>query len=171
MESPGLPYRRAPLYKLFDRYARMAGVDSAAFPHMARATMITAAFAAGCSGEDIQRTVGHSSITTTEGYNHTAQKHRQSASLKIGVLGSANPIPVRLSPNFAEQNLYIRREMGPEVSRNFFLFRPSGPVSLPFHMPWFHIEVYLLGCTANIQNAANTAALTEFLIFATLILP
>jgi len=82
--KPGAPLSRAQLYKLFDRYARMAGIDSTAFPHMARATMITAAFEAGCSGEDIQRSVGHSSITTTEGYNHTAQKHRQSASLKIG---------------------------------------------------------------------------------------
>lgn len=82
--KPGSPLTRAQLYKLFDRYARLAGIDTAAFPHMARATMITAAFEAGCAGEDIQRTVGHSSITTTEGYNHTAQKHRQSASLKIG---------------------------------------------------------------------------------------
>jgi len=82
--NPDTPLSRAQFYKLFNRYARMAGIESAAFPHMARATMITAAFEAGCAGEDIQRTVGHSSITTTEGYNHTAQKHRQSASLKIG---------------------------------------------------------------------------------------
>ena len=81
---PGAPLSRSQLYKLFDRYARAAWLDAAAFPHMARATMITAAFEAGCPGEDIQRTVGHSSITTTEGYNHTARKHRQSASLKIG---------------------------------------------------------------------------------------
>lgn len=82
--KPGAPLSRVQLYRLFERYARIAGVDASAFPHMARATMITAAFEAGCAGEDIQRTVGHASITTTEGYNHTAQKHRQSASLKIG---------------------------------------------------------------------------------------
>lgn len=81
---PGSPLTRSQLHRLFKKYARQAGVESAAFPHMARATMITAAYEAGCAGEDIQRTVGHSSITTTEGYNHTAQKHRQSASLKIG---------------------------------------------------------------------------------------
>ena len=81
---PGRPLSRVQCYRLFDRYARKAGVSATAFPHMARATMITSAFEAGCAGEDIQRTVGHSSITTTEGYNHTAQKHRQSASLKIG---------------------------------------------------------------------------------------
>ena len=82
--KPGAPLSRVQCYRLFERYARKAGIDAAAFPHMARATMITSAFEAGCAGEDIQRTVGHASITTTEGYNHTAQKHRQSASLKIG---------------------------------------------------------------------------------------
>lgn len=82
--KPGHPMSREQLYRLFSRYARLAGIPSSAFPHMARATMITSAFEAGCAGEDIQRTVGHASITTTEGYNHTAQKHRQSASLKIG---------------------------------------------------------------------------------------
>lgn len=82
--TPGKPLSRSQLYNLFERYAVRAGIGVAGFPHMARATMITSAFEAGCAGEDIQRTVGHSSITTTEGYNHTFQKHRQSASLKIG---------------------------------------------------------------------------------------
>jgi len=82
--APGTPLTRRQFHRLFAQYARMAGIDVRAFPHMARATMITAAFEAGCTGEAIQRTVGHASITTTEGYNHTAQKHRESASLKIG---------------------------------------------------------------------------------------
>jgi len=81
---PGTPLSRRQFHKLFARYARKAGIDMQAFPHMARATMITSAFEAGCTGEAIQRTVGHASITTTEGYNHTAQKHRESASLKVG---------------------------------------------------------------------------------------
>ncbi len=80
----GTPISRVQFYKLFDRYARKAGINASAYPHMARATMITAAFEVGCSGEAIQRTVGHASITTTEGYNHTATKHRESASLKVG---------------------------------------------------------------------------------------
>jgi len=82
--KPGQPMDRTTLAYLFRRYAAQAGVEVKAFPHMARATMITAAYEAGASGEDIQRTVGHSSITTTEGYNHTAKKHRNSASLRIG---------------------------------------------------------------------------------------
>lgn len=81
--KPDSPLSRQQVYATFRQYALEAGLDIRVFPHMARATMITSAFAAGCAGEDIQRTVGHSSITTTEGYNHTAQKHRQSASLKV----------------------------------------------------------------------------------------
>jgi len=80
----GAPVTRSQLYRLFDKYARLAGLPTGVFPHVARATMITEAFEAGASGESIQRTVGHSSITTTEGYNHTAKKHRESASLKMG---------------------------------------------------------------------------------------
>lgn len=80
----GRPMNRSTMYYHFRRYAAKAGVDMTAFPHMARATMITSAYEAGATGEAIQRTVGHSSITTTEGYNHTAKKHRQSASLKVG---------------------------------------------------------------------------------------
>jgi integrase/recombinase XerD len=82
--KPDTPLSRVQFYRLFDRYARKAGIEIRAYPHMARATMITAAFEVGCSGEAIQRTVGHASITTTEGYNHTATKHRESASLKVG---------------------------------------------------------------------------------------
>lgn len=82
--DPGKPLARSRLYEIFARYGVKAGIPFPVYPHMARATMITSAFEAGCAGEDIQRTVGHASITTTEGYNHTAQKHRQSASLKIG---------------------------------------------------------------------------------------
>lgn len=80
----GQPMDRSTMYYHFRRYAAKAGVDVKAFPHMARATMITSAYEAGATGEAIQQTVGHSSITTTEGYNHTAKKHRDSASLKVG---------------------------------------------------------------------------------------
>ena len=82
--STGQPMHRVQFYRLFDKYARAAGLPTGVYPHVARATMITEAYEAGVQGEDIQRTVGHASITTTEGYNHTSKKHRQSASLKMG---------------------------------------------------------------------------------------
>ena len=84
-QRPGRAMSRRQMYNLFKRCGKVAGVnvDTALFTHMARATMITTAYDAKVPGEHIQRTVGHSSITTTEGYNHTATKHRESASLKI----------------------------------------------------------------------------------------
>lgn len=82
--KPGQPLTRVQFYRLFDKYARLAGLPVGVYPHVARATMITEAYEAGVQGEAIQRTVGHASITTTEGYNHTAKKHRESASLKMG---------------------------------------------------------------------------------------
>ncbi len=79
----GSPISRVQFYRLFKKYAVAAGLSSEITLHSARATFITQAYEAGWQGEDIQRTVGHSSITTTEGYNHTVKKHRKSASFAM----------------------------------------------------------------------------------------
>lgn len=77
------PISRSQLYKLFQKYARAVGLPQGVTPHSARATFITQAYEAGWQGEDIQRTVNHASITTTEGYNHTVKRHRKSASFAM----------------------------------------------------------------------------------------
>ncbi len=77
------PISRTQLYRLFGKYARLASLPAGITPHSARATFITLAYEAGWSGEAIQRTVNHSSITTTEGYNHTVKSHRKSASFAV----------------------------------------------------------------------------------------
>jgi len=74
---------RRNFYDIFRRYAVAVGLPASITPHSARATFITQAYDAGISGEDIQRTVGHSSITTTEGYNRTTKRHRKSASFGV----------------------------------------------------------------------------------------
>lgn len=79
----GGPLGRQQFYSIFKKYARQVGLPANITPHSARATFITQAYAAGLQGEDIQRTVGHSSITTTEGYNRTAKRHRKSASFGV----------------------------------------------------------------------------------------
>ena len=53
----GQPMNRKQFYRLFESYARKAGIDVRAFPHMARATMITSAYEAGANGDAIKRTV------------------------------------------------------------------------------------------------------------------
>lgn len=82
-KNQGGPLARQTFYQLFRKYARQAGIEGDCPPHSARATFITEAYEAGLMGEDIQRTVGHASITTTEGYNRTAQRHRKSASFGV----------------------------------------------------------------------------------------
>lgn len=81
--NTGGPLIRQRFYQIFKRYAVAVGLPSSITPHSARATFITQAYDAGIQGEDIQRTVGHSSITTTEGYNRTAKRHRKSASFGV----------------------------------------------------------------------------------------
>ena len=70
-------------YKLFKKYVRLAGLPDTLTPHSARATFITQAYELGIAGEDIQKTVGHRSITTTETYNQSKSKLRKSASLAV----------------------------------------------------------------------------------------
>lgn len=82
-KNTGGPLTRGSFYKLFKKYAGLAGLPANITPHSARATFITQAYDAGLQGEDIQRTVGHSSITTTEGYNRAARRHRKSASFGV----------------------------------------------------------------------------------------
>lgn len=79
----GQPLSRNQFFTLFKEYAQKVGLPPEITPHSARATFITHAYEAGWSGEDIQTTVGHSSITTTEGYNRQARKHRKSASFAM----------------------------------------------------------------------------------------
>ena len=81
--NSGGPLRPAYLAQTFKAYALQVGLPPTVVPHSARATFITRAYEASIPGEDIQRTVCHASITTTEGYNRTAKKHRKSASIGV----------------------------------------------------------------------------------------
>ena len=77
------PISRTQFGRLFKDYAIKAGLPASIATHSARATLITEGYKAGLAGEDIQRTVAHSSITTTEAYNRTSKRHRQSASFAM----------------------------------------------------------------------------------------
>ena len=79
--NSGQPMTRGNLYSLFKKYVKLTGLPNNITPHSARATFITQAYDMGIAGEDIQRTVNHSSITTTESYNQSAKKLRKSAAL------------------------------------------------------------------------------------------
>jgi len=81
--NQGRPLSSRQFWDVFRKYARQAGLPAGISTHSSRATFITLAYEAGLQGEDIQRTVGHASIRTTEGYNQTAKKHRKSASFGV----------------------------------------------------------------------------------------
>ena len=82
-QNTGTALSRHAFYKLFKKYVRLAGLPDTFTPHSARSTFITQAYDHGLQGEDIQRTVGHASITTTEAYNQSKRRLRKSASLGI----------------------------------------------------------------------------------------
>ena len=52
-------------------------------PHSARATFTTEALEKGVPIEAVQRTVGHSNISTTKMYDKRTLKHRESASFAV----------------------------------------------------------------------------------------
>lgn len=81
--KPGQRLSGQQIYKLFERYAVKAGIDVNVYTHMARATALTRADEAGADITHIQQMAGHKSVTTTQGYIHSARKNRDSPSLKI----------------------------------------------------------------------------------------
>ncbi len=82
-QNSGQPLGRGTFHDLFKKYARLAGLPPSITPHSARSTFITQSLEVGVPIRDVQATVNHASVTTTETYAHTAKKHRNSASLRV----------------------------------------------------------------------------------------
>ena len=68
---------------LFDKYVLKAGLPKLITPHSARATFITQALESNCDIKDVQNTVKHANIATTQMYDKRAQHHKDSASLVV----------------------------------------------------------------------------------------
>ncbi len=77
------PLSRQQMHNLFMRYAQKAGLPQGVRPHTARATFITQALEKKCPIEAVQRSVGHSRISTTQMYDKRTLKHRESASFAV----------------------------------------------------------------------------------------
>lgn len=77
------PLCRQQMHNLFMRYAQKAGLPKGVRPHTARATFITQALEKKCPIEAVQRSVGHSRISTTQMYDKRTLKHRESASFAV----------------------------------------------------------------------------------------
>jgi integrase/recombinase XerD len=79
----GEPLTRKRVHDIFHRYARKAGMPEGVRPHTARATFITQALENKCPIEAVQRSVGHSKISTTQMYDKREVHHRESASFVV----------------------------------------------------------------------------------------
>jgi integrase/recombinase XerD len=61
---------RQGLYKIVQRHARGAGIDSSMSPHTLRHTFATHLLAGGCDLRSLQEMLGHADIGTTQIYTH-----------------------------------------------------------------------------------------------------
>ena len=66
----GRPLSRQGLYKIVQRHARAAGLDSRMSPHTLRHTFATHLLAGGCDLRSLQEMLGHADIGTTQIYTH-----------------------------------------------------------------------------------------------------
>ncbi|MDE3131121.1 MAG: tyrosine-type recombinase/integrase, partial [Acidobacteriota bacterium] len=66
----GQPLSRQGLYKIVQRHARGAGLDSRMSPHTLRHTFATHLLAGGCDLRSLQEMLGHADIGTTQIYTH-----------------------------------------------------------------------------------------------------
>ncbi|HET9094444.1 MAG TPA: site-specific tyrosine recombinase [Solirubrobacteraceae bacterium] len=66
----GRPLSRQGLYKIVQRHARSAGLDSRMSPHTLRHTFATHLLAGGCDLRSLQEMLGHADIGTTQVYTH-----------------------------------------------------------------------------------------------------
>jgi site-specific recombinase XerD len=82
-QNTGGAISRIQFYRLFKKYALMVGLPAETSPHWARSTFISEAFDAGVEPNVIRATAGHSSLTTTETYNHSVIRPENSASFAV----------------------------------------------------------------------------------------
>jgi integrase/recombinase XerD len=66
----GQALSRQGLYKIVQRHARSAGLDSSMSPHTLRHTFATHLLAGGCDLRSLQEMLGHADIGTTQIYTH-----------------------------------------------------------------------------------------------------
>lgn len=74
---------RQQMHNVFMKYTKRAKLPRGVRPHSARATFITQALERKCPIEAVQRSVGHSRISTTQMYDKRTLKHRESASFAV----------------------------------------------------------------------------------------
>ena len=70
----GRSLSRQGLYKIVQRHARSAGLESQMSPHTLRHTFATHLLAGGCDLRSLQEMLGHADIGTTQIYTHLSDE-------------------------------------------------------------------------------------------------
>jgi len=76
------PLTKQAIDRIWDKYTRHVGIEGTS-PHSARTTFVTVGLEHGAKIEEMQRTVGHSQIKTTQMYDRRSFKYEESASFKV----------------------------------------------------------------------------------------
>jgi integrase/recombinase XerD len=74
VNARGRSLSRQGLYKIVQRHARSAGLDSQMSPHTLRHTFATHLLAGGCDLRSLQEMLGHADIGTTQIYTHLSDE-------------------------------------------------------------------------------------------------
>jgi len=74
VNARGRSLSRQGLYKIVQRHARSAGLDSRMSPHTLRHTFATHLLAGGCDLRSLQEMLGHADIGTTQIYTHLSDE-------------------------------------------------------------------------------------------------
>jgi integrase/recombinase XerD len=70
----GSTLTRQGLYKIVQRHARTAGLESKMSPHTLRHTFATHLLAGGCDLRSVQEMLGHADVSTTQVYTHLSSE-------------------------------------------------------------------------------------------------
>jgi integrase/recombinase XerD len=78
----GKALTRQAFWKIVRRYARAAGIDTRAYPHLLRHSFATHLLEGGADLRSVQTMLGHVSVSTTEIYTHVGSRHVREAHAK-----------------------------------------------------------------------------------------
>jgi integrase/recombinase XerD len=81
---------RQGLYKIVQRHARSAGLDSRMSPHTLRHTFATHLLAGGCDLRSLQEMLGHADVATTQLYTHLSAERLKDVYFDAHPRASAN---------------------------------------------------------------------------------
>jgi integrase len=82
-KNKGEPLSNETFVYVWNKYRKKSGLPSQFTPHSSRATFATTADERGVPIQDIQATLGHANISTTQAYIHSRKQYKDSAVFSV----------------------------------------------------------------------------------------